>query len=246
MGEFRLGNTAINQYRLQNTRINNQVLPLYTDYFTYVKAGEPNSYPGSGSTWFDITLNENNATLTNSPTFTSASISYFEFSSTQNADFGQIIPDANLAVDFQVAAWIYLDSYPTASRASIVSRWDGPSNKAFRMYVSSSGVLGFDTTNDGTTEVSMSYETFDYTVPTGSWIMVGVNKSSVLNCVWLPASGSLCNAGRPTVYTGSTATDLVGNDYDGTNFPGKIGEVRIGEGLIFNDIYAASRGYYGV
>ena len=34
-------------------------------------AGNPNSYPGSGNTWTDLSRGRNNGTLTNGPTFDS-------------------------------------------------------------------------------------------------------------------------------------------------------------------------------
>ena len=37
-----------------------------------VDAANPISYPGSGTTWNDLTLNKNNGTLINGPTFSSA------------------------------------------------------------------------------------------------------------------------------------------------------------------------------
>jgi hypothetical protein len=41
-------------------------------------ASNATSYPGSGTTWFDIT-STNNGTLTNGPTFTSSAPKYFNF-----------------------------------------------------------------------------------------------------------------------------------------------------------------------
>ena len=38
----------------------------------YLDAGNNKSYPGSGNTWFDLSGNNNNGTLTNGPTFSSS------------------------------------------------------------------------------------------------------------------------------------------------------------------------------
>ena len=46
----------------------------------YWDAANPRSYSGSGNTWYDLTRNGNNLTLTNSPTFNSAG--YFSTGST--------------------------------------------------------------------------------------------------------------------------------------------------------------------
>jgi len=49
----------------------------------YVDAGQSASYPGSGTTWTGLSNNSHNATLVNSPGFTSAgAASYFSFSGT--------------------------------------------------------------------------------------------------------------------------------------------------------------------
>ena len=46
----------------------------------YLDAGNTTSYNGSGTTWYDLSTNTNNATLTGSPPFTnSGSSSYFSF-----------------------------------------------------------------------------------------------------------------------------------------------------------------------
>ena len=54
-----------------------------SDALIYVDAGKTASYPGSGTTWTDLSGNTNNGTLVNSPGFTSAgAASYFTFSGT--------------------------------------------------------------------------------------------------------------------------------------------------------------------
>ena len=49
----------------------------------HLDPGNSSSYPGSGTTWTDLSTYQNDATLTNSPTFTSAgTASYFSFNGT--------------------------------------------------------------------------------------------------------------------------------------------------------------------
>ena len=49
----------------------------------YVDAGNSSSYPGTGTTWTGLSSNASNATLVNSPPFTSAGTSsYFTFNGT--------------------------------------------------------------------------------------------------------------------------------------------------------------------
>jgi hypothetical protein len=49
----------------------------------YIDAGDTSSYSGSGPTWTDLSTYQNDATLTNSPSFTSAgTASYFSFNGT--------------------------------------------------------------------------------------------------------------------------------------------------------------------
>jgi hypothetical protein len=52
----------------------------------YLDAGQTASYPGTGTTWTDLSTYQNNATLTNSPAFTNAgSASYFSFNGTNQS-----------------------------------------------------------------------------------------------------------------------------------------------------------------
>lgn len=49
-------------------------------------ANDSISYPGTGATWFDLTTNDNDATLFNSPTFNVGTPDFFQFDGTN--DFG--------------------------------------------------------------------------------------------------------------------------------------------------------------
>jgi hypothetical protein len=50
----------------------------------YLDAANPDSYPGSGNTWFDISGNDNNGTLINGPTFNSGNNGSITFDGVDN------------------------------------------------------------------------------------------------------------------------------------------------------------------
>jgi hypothetical protein len=51
----------------------------------WLDAGDTDSYPGTGTTWTDLTGNGANATLTNSPVYTSGDSGYFNFNGTDES-----------------------------------------------------------------------------------------------------------------------------------------------------------------
>ncbi len=76
-------------------------------------AASSSSYPGTGTTWFDISGGGYNGTLTNGPTFTAAAPTYFSFDGTDDyvniADAAALRPSiggGNTAI-----IWAYVTSY---------------------------------------------------------------------------------------------------------------------------------------
>lgn len=59
-------------------------LYVTTNLLMYVDASKSSSYPGSGTTWSDLSGNGRNMTLTNGPTFVSGTPSYFSFDGTND------------------------------------------------------------------------------------------------------------------------------------------------------------------
>ena len=65
-------------------------------------AADRNSYPGSGTTWADVSGNSNNFTLNNSPTFSTANGGRFAFNGTnQDATLSSL----NLQQNFTLDGW---------------------------------------------------------------------------------------------------------------------------------------------
>lgn len=68
-------------------------------------AADKNSYPGSGTTWRDMSGNNRTGTLTNGPTFSSANGGNIVFDGTNDyVDFGTT--DLSITRDFTISFWI--------------------------------------------------------------------------------------------------------------------------------------------
>lgn len=104
-------------------------------------ASNSSSYPGTGTTWFDIS-STNNGTLVNGPTFTNIAPKYFNF---DGIDDYVNIPDTAAirpSVDGSVTAiiWAYITSYSNGE--GIISKMFGsPSYDGFSLLLSATNSL---------------------------------------------------------------------------------------------------------
>jgi hypothetical protein len=76
-------------------------------------AADRNSYPGSGTTWTDVSGNGNNGTLTNGPTFNSANGGSIVFDGVDDYIATSYAPTFN---DFSVIAWFKSTNVVSYSR----------------------------------------------------------------------------------------------------------------------------------
>jgi hypothetical protein len=75
------------------------------------------SYPGSGTTWTDISGNGNNATLTDAPTFSTNNKGYFNFNGSTNLVSLGASNIFNFGTgNFTIEAWFWLDSTASPNR----------------------------------------------------------------------------------------------------------------------------------
>ncbi len=77
----------------------------------WVDAQNPSSYPGTGSTWFDLSGNAADLTLVNSPTYTSASPAYFTFASASSQSATGTTPNRLPATQYTKTVWFRLNTY---------------------------------------------------------------------------------------------------------------------------------------
>ena len=64
------------------SEFNENIVEVTGGLILSLDAGNPSSYPGSGTTWFDLSGNNNNATLVNGATYSSANGGVFNFNGT--------------------------------------------------------------------------------------------------------------------------------------------------------------------
>lgn len=83
-------------------------------------ANDLSSYPGSGTTWFDLSGGGKNMTLVNSPTYVSSAISYFDFNGINQyaTGTGVTVPTTS----YTKSVWVWIDAY---GDNNIVSGFNG-------------------------------------------------------------------------------------------------------------------------
>jgi hypothetical protein len=84
----------------------------------YVDAAVLESYPGSGTAWYDITGDLNNGTLTNGPTYSSNNGGYIAFDGTN--DYVRTTDVDHGISQFTLESWVYFNSL--SSNPSIIKK----------------------------------------------------------------------------------------------------------------------------
>lgn len=156
------------------------------------------SYPESGTTWYDLSGNGNNATLVNSPTYTKTNKGELRFNKTsyQHAT----IPDIGSKTKWTVETWIKYASSPPAGTAPIVTNAYDGSNLNFSLGtndpLSTAVKAGFFTpgawhnTTTGVTVIVGNWYHFVGTYDGATVILYSNNSvAGTLNYVGTPASG---------------------------------------------------------
>ena len=91
----------------------------------YLDAGNPKSYPGSGTTWTDMSGKGNNGTLTNGPTFSSDNLGSFVFDGTNDHVALNSSFQVSTSGTYSFEAWIYKTATGTNNAAQLISGGQG-------------------------------------------------------------------------------------------------------------------------
>lgn len=224
--------------------------PVTTNLVAYYNPDLTSSYPGTGTTLFDISGNGLNGTMSNI-TYTDPYLTYNGTSATTSvADNALLEPGTG---DFSLEAWVYYSAITGSSRV-IVSKTDGgnAADWSYGIRTSSVGATYLEVGN-GTT--SLTSPTF--TVTTGQWYqVVGVWTNVAANSIALYVNGasqgsnshsfaSVKNSTRP-MFFGS----FDGGTPFGQWFNGRMGIVRYYSAALTAaqvlQNYNANKGTYGL
>jgi hypothetical protein len=217
-------------------------------------AGNNKSYPSSGTSWSDLSGNNNNGTLTNGPTFDSANGGSIVFDGTNDyvdtVNTGTTFQFAN--VTFTVSLWIKT----SATSGVIISKGATASTAGWMIESNSAGtVSGTTKGSNGTNTYSRSSTA---TVNNNTWrniVVVYTTNTTTLgsNTTSIYIDGVLSN-GTGTlgglVYATTTDTIQIGRRPTGAYWSGSVSNVQIYNRVLNSSEilqnYNATKGRFGL
>jgi hypothetical protein len=196
----------------------------------YLDAGNSASYPGTGTTWFDLSGNANNGTLINGPTYSSANGGSIVFDGTNDivSSFpSQIIGSGSKTIN----AWFKTNSTGRSGLAG--TRGAGPGGWVFTVNRTASGNLSYFHTSGPLIEINAN-------ITTNKWYNASVtyNLSSLTAVLYINGN----QLGSPvTSFVDALSTSfngVIGNEQEASSsefLNGNIGQI-----LIYNRALSAA------
>ena len=160
-------------------------------------AADRNSYPGSGTTWTDLTGRGNNGTLTNSPTFSNG---YFTFNG--STQYGTISGSPLNVSNYTKCVWFYLNA--TADN-NLLSKDDGANTGHYmffggtsKLYCGHTSWPGFPNTSPSSANFSNSrwyYVALTFNTTDGMSLYINGVLDSTFTTYKTAPVGTGCNFG---------------------------------------------------
>jgi hypothetical protein len=205
-----------------------------------IDAGNPKSYPGSGTTWTDLSGNSRTCTTVGSPAYSVANGGYFTF----DTGTKYVTLPANIfnSTAFTAEMWVYQITQPTVG---ILFSSQG-SNTANQWALGSNSGGYFFTTNDGSTRPGLG----SGVTTTGVWTHIVATRNSS-NLASLYQNGVLMSSGTVTTSFASATPRLAVNPINsGERLDGRIANFNYYTRALSADEvlqnFNATRGRFGV
>lgn len=184
----------------------------------YLDAGVTSSYPGTGTTWTDLSGNNRNGTLTNGPTYSSADGGSIVFDGTN--DYVQCSGSITTTAATFVS-WIRRNGTQGSYDGILISRGTNVTGMMFQ----SSNQLAYIWNNAVNAYTWQS----GLIVPDLTWCMVAVSVTSTSATAYLCQSSGITSATNTVSHTSTTLDDIkIGQeDFGGRFFAGNIATAMI-------------------
>lgn len=214
------------------------------DPIMYLAAGNPNSYSGSGTAWSDLTVNNTDATLIASPTYTSGADGYFSFNG--STQFATVAGSPMTTTQYSKLAWFQIAT--TATDNNILSSADG----GHFMFFGSSRNKMYCGHTTWTDPINSFPSTTSFSANT--WYFVCLTFSTAAGMIlYVNGSQDATYTAQKTAPTGGQMLLAAFQNLSGT--PGNALQGRIAQAWIYNRvlspteqarIFADTRSLYGV
>jgi hypothetical protein len=180
---IRSAQTISNGIKLKGNYNINEGIILWLD------AANPASYPGSGTTWYDLTSNHYNATLYGA-TYSNRAIN-FDYTQSQ---YAALAANNILGGDFTAIGWVYVRSYQAWSRLFDFGNGAGGVNVILAVTQGSSGNPVWST--DGADNINSSQ-----LLPLNQWVQLSATQSGLTGTIYINGQqvASATNTGIATV-----------------------------------------------
>ena len=198
-------------YESQKARFANYIVT--SGLVLNLDAGNIYSYAGAGTVWYDVSGNSFNATLINSPTYTSDNGGVLNWASA-NSQYATVPMSSTLRVaNITQEAWVYLST--TAGQVFIGSQYGTSYNNSFGLWVES-GAFAFGVNTGG----NLYYSTTS-TVSTGVWYHLTHTYNATTQLFYingvLAATYNSAASGNISYDTSNTLL-AIGADFNGTGY----------------------------
>jgi hypothetical protein len=209
-----------------------------------VDAGNIKSYPGSGTTWSDLSGNSNNLTLTNSPTWNSSG--YFSTGATGyfTGSGSASIPTGNST--YTMICWARVTGSWAIGRGIMSIGGYGTNNQSNALRTGDTGSVGNFKNYWWNNDLDSTNNNAGLSV--GTWFMVTAQFDGTTRRLW--ANTTNVASDTPTSHNVLTTTVQVGMTYSGEYFQGDISNASIyNRALSATEIsqnFNALRGRYGI
>jgi len=207
----------------------------------YLDAGNASSYPGSGTTWTDLSGNSRDGTLTNGPTYDSAVGGSIVFDGTN--DFVQCSGSLTVTAATFVT-WIKRNGNQGQYDGILFSRGANTTGMNFQ----ASNQLGYHWNDAGNTYNWQS----GLTIPNLTWCMIAISVTSTAATAYLCQSGGTTTATNTVNHSSSNLNDikLAVDDAAARYFNGNIAIAQLYNTALsaaqVSQNFQADRGRFGI